>query len=105
VLREYSDVRDVVYAYAELMTHPIPNSIFNVASGVAVSLRDVITALESITRHRLSVQVHQKFFRSNEIGCLRGSSSRLRHAVRLPEPRDLQETLSWMLAESEVLGH
>ena len=98
VFRDYSDVRDVAEAYAQLLTHPKPNQTFNVASGVATSLQELIDALAQITGHSIEVKVNPNFIRKDEIISLRGDDSRLRNAVELKTKKRLNETLSWMVS-------
>ncbi|WP_146748486.1 hypothetical protein [Thiomonas sp. X19] len=49
VARDFSDVRDVVGAYAALLDGPVQGKLFNICSGKAVALRDVIAAMQALT--------------------------------------------------------
>lgn len=96
VFRDYSDVRDVATTYAALLHAPQPGKTFNVASGVATSLNEIIGALTRISGHALNVSVNPNFVRANEIISLRGNESLLREAIPIKTKKRLDETLEWM---------
>jgi len=49
VQRDFTDVRDVVRAYADLLLHGESGRVYNVCSGVAVFLRDVVDLVRELT--------------------------------------------------------
>ncbi len=102
VFRDYSDVRDVADAYAQLLVKPMPSKTFNVASGVASSLQEVIDSLRLITGHNLNIRVNPEFVRKDEIISLRGDDRRLRASVELKTKKRLNETLRWMVTGREL---
>jgi GDP-6-deoxy-D-talose 4-dehydrogenase len=97
VFRDYSDVRDVATAYAALLHTPQPGKTFNVASGVATSLSEIIGSLTRLSGHSLNVSVNPNFVRANEIISLRGNELLLREAMPIQTKKRLDETLEWML--------
>jgi GDP-6-deoxy-D-talose 4-dehydrogenase len=97
VFRDYSDVRDVASTYAALLLTPQPGKTFNVASGVATSLNEIIGALTRLSGHSLHVSVNPDFVRANEIISLRGNETLLRTTIPIQTKRRLDETLEWML--------
>lgn len=99
VYREFSDVRDVVQAYASLLDLSARTTI-NICSEQVYSLREVIALASDISRHTLKVQVNPAFVRANEVRILRGSSERLRTLLPNWHPRALRDTLRWMLSEA-----
>jgi GDP-6-deoxy-D-talose 4-dehydrogenase len=100
VARDFSDVRTVVEAYARLLGTPEAiGATFNVCSGRATSLRELIETMEAISDHRLSVRVNPALVRGDEVKSLCGSPDKLRQAIGpLPMP-PLEVTLRWMLEE------
>lgn len=96
VWRDFSDVRAVVAAYRGLIEAKPVGQVFNVCSGQAVSLREVITMVEEIAGYRIEVSVNPAFVRANEVKTLTGSASRLTSIVPEWAPRALSETLVWM---------
>lgn len=98
VWRDFSDVRAVVRAYRGLIEARPCGQTFNVCSGQAHSLREVLAMCSGITGHSMEVSVNPTFVRANEVKTLCGDASRLRTVLgEWPTPT-LEETLRWMLA-------
>jgi nucleoside-diphosphate-sugar epimerase len=105
VSREFSDVRSVAHAYAELLTLSPRGETVNICNGQGYSLREVIALAEEITGHQMEVCSNPAFVRANEVRTLVGDASKLRSLIgELPAYR-LRDTLSWMLAEPIIAAH
>jgi nucleoside-diphosphate-sugar epimerase len=100
VLREYNDVRMVCQAYLDLLELGQSGEAYNIASGRAVSLRTIISALEGITQHEITVKVNPAFVRANEIATLSGSPKKIEALLGLLSHPSLEDTLRWMLGKS-----
>jgi GDP-6-deoxy-D-talose 4-dehydrogenase len=100
VLREYNDVRTVCQAYLDLLELGQPGEAYNIASGRAVSLRAIISALEGITQHAITVKVNPAFVRANEIATLSGSPKKIEALLGPLSHPSLEDTLRWMLGKS-----
>ena len=101
VARDFSDVRNVVRFYRHLLSTPAAiGETFNICSGQAYTLRDVLLMVREISGHDFEVRVNPAFVRSNEVKILLGSRAKLDAALaeRIPEI-PLHETLRWMLEE------
>jgi GDP-6-deoxy-D-talose 4-dehydrogenase len=98
VARDFSDVRTIVDAYARLLEAPAAiEGTFNICSGVARSLDDVVTLAQSIAGHRLDVRVNPAFVRSDEVRRLAGSPARVEACIGPLARIPLDDTLRWML--------
>lgn len=98
VARDFSDVRAVVDAYLRLIETPAAvGQTFNVCSGAAVSLREVIALACRIAGHEIDVQVNPAFVRANEVKLLQGSREKLERVIGPLAMPPLEETLRWML--------
>lgn len=97
--RDFSDVRVVVWAYVQLLLNPQPGQIYNVSSGVATKLRDVIATLEELAGYKIKLAQVQQLTRAAEIPRLSGDSSKLWAHIGKPPEYSLKETLSWMLKD------
>lgn len=98
VARDFSDVRTVVDSYARLLYAPAAiGKVFNVCSGKARTLAEVIALAERASGHRLDVQVNPDFVRADEVKTLCGSRARLESVIGAVEMPNLAETLAWML--------
>ena len=85
------------------ITHPgmgAPGAIggtFNVCSGRAHTLAEVIELAERASGHRMEVRVNKAFVRANEVKTLCGSRARLESVIGAVKMPELAETLTWML--------
>lgn len=96
VSRDFSDVRDVVAAYVALLESDVHSEVFNVSSGVAVALREVLRMMRDLSGHEIDVRVNPAFVRANEIPVLRGAYGKLASAVGFKPRYMLADTLAWM---------
>lgn len=76
--RDLTDVRDVVRAYAALMRAGRPAEVYNVASGIARTVRSVIEALVALAHVRVRVEVDPARLRPLDNPILAGDASKLR---------------------------
>jgi len=82
--RDFLDVRDVVAAYVLLIscsrTLPL-RAIFNVASGRAIQMADILNRMLNMTAHLIDVQTDPCKLRNTDITCAVGDASALRNAT------------------------
>jgi GDP-6-deoxy-D-talose 4-dehydrogenase len=102
VARDFSDVRNVVQAYMRLLEAPgAVGQTFNVCSGKAWSLNEVLDMVRKISGHDFEVRVNPAFVRANEVKTLLGSRAKLDALSGSAAPRvaeiPLHDTLRWML--------
>ena len=98
VARDFSDVRNVVQLYHRLLCSPAAvGQTFNVCSGTAHTLTEVIQMVKEISGHDFEVQVNPDFVRPNEVRRLLGNRSRLDGVVGTVAEIALEDTLRWML--------
>jgi nucleoside-diphosphate-sugar epimerase len=98
VERDFSDVRAVADAYVRLMATPAAiGQTFNICSGRAVALRDILDLAMKLSGHRMEVRVNPAFVRANEVHSLRGSVISIERRIGSLLHVSLEETLRWML--------
>ncbi|MGY6552329.1 MAG: NAD-dependent epimerase/dehydratase family protein [Erythrobacter sp.] len=98
VARDFSDVRAVVDSYARLLTAPQAiGGLFNVCSGEARSLAEILELAGRLSGHSMKVEVNPAFVRADEVKSLCGSRARLEAVIGPITMPSLEETLSWML--------
>jgi nucleoside-diphosphate-sugar epimerase len=95
--REFSDVRAVAYAYAELLKLSPRGETVNICNGQGYSLRQVIALAEAITGHRIEVRSNPAFVRANEVRTLVGDAAKLKALIGAMPNYSLHDTLRWML--------
>jgi GDP-4-dehydro-6-deoxy-D-mannose reductase len=79
--RDISDVRDTVRAYALLMQRGVPGTVYNIATGVARTMRAVLDALMARARVPVRVEVEAARLRPHDDLVLVGDATRLRDAT------------------------
>ncbi|WP_449369643.1 GDP-mannose 4,6-dehydratase [Thiomonas sp.] len=98
VARDFSDVRDVVAAYVALLESDAQADVFNVCSGRAYALQDVLGMMREMSGHDIEVRVNPAFVRANEIPVLRGDPRKLTVSTDHTPHYTLSDTLDWMFA-------
>ena len=93
VQRDFSDVRDVVRAYALLLQRGTPGEAYNVGSGRAVSVRQIVEWLQALSSKPFRIKVEAKRVRANEVAKLYGSNRKLRRATSWSPVYNLETTL------------
>ena len=100
VWREYGDVRTVASIYTKLLEQSPVGETFNICTGQAYSLREVVTLCKKITGQRMDIEVNPEFVRTNEVRVLKGDNSRLKALIGGWQNFNLRESLIWMLEGS-----
>jgi GDP-4-dehydro-6-deoxy-D-mannose reductase len=96
--RDLLDVRDVVRAYLTLMADGRPGSVYNVCSGGARSMREVVDELVDLSGTRARVEVDPERVRPVDVPLLLGDNARLRGlgwAPSIPFRQTLADLLQW----------
>lgn len=101
IARDFSDVRAVVECYARLLEAGAAGQVFNVCSGRAYTLQDVLELMERIAGYPIEVRVNPAFIRANDVKTLRGSQDRLSRVIGAVQVPDLESTLRWMYESAE----
>lgn len=95
--RDFTDVRDVVRAYWLLLEKGKPGEVYNVCSGRAVVIRELLEMLVAQSQRKLSVETDPARQRPTDVPVLMGDSTRLREATGWVPERNLAETLTDLL--------
>ncbi|MEA2457832.1 MAG: GDP-4-dehydro-6-deoxy-D-mannose reductase, partial [Thermoleophilaceae bacterium] len=96
--RDFTDVRDVARAYRLLLEHARPGA-YNVCSGSAVSVDEILTELTRRAHIPVERFRDPELLRDNEVLEIRGSHDRLTEATgwqpAVPLARSLDDTLAY----------
>jgi GDP-4-dehydro-6-deoxy-D-mannose reductase len=90
--RDFTDVRDVVRAYVAAAGHG--PAVFNVASGRAVSVRELIELVRAAARLPVRHEVDQARVRAHDVPEVRGSAERLRSVTGWEPSISLERTVA-----------
>lgn len=99
--RDFTDVRDVVAAYRLLAERGDSGEIYNVCSGVDVSMEDMVERLLALAGAHITCEVDPDLLRPVDVPVLRGSAERLRKATGWTPTILLEQTLRDVLATTE----
>ncbi|MEW6111019.1 MAG: GDP-mannose 4,6-dehydratase [Thermodesulfobacteriota bacterium] len=100
VSRDFSDVADVVAAYAALLESDTRSVTVNVCSGRATSLREIIAKMNDIAGYEIEVRVNPAFVRANEIPRLLGNNAVLAGLAGMTPQIKIDATLHRMFMDS-----
>lgn len=98
--RDLNDVRDVCRAYRFLLESSIPAGIYNVASGRAVSMEDVVELLRRLARAPIAVEQDPARMRAADVPITCGDPSKLKAATGWEPKIPLEQTLADALEEA-----
>jgi len=104
--RDLTDVRDVAEAYDLLMSRGESGRAYNVCSGRAWMMRDVLEELLHLSSKQIEVSVDPSRFRPNDLPILQGDATRIRTELRwtprLRVEQTLRDTLDWWRQETSA---
>ncbi|HVZ20814.1 MAG TPA: GDP-mannose 4,6-dehydratase [Vicinamibacterales bacterium] len=105
--RDFLDIRDIVRAYAGLMDAGAAGTIYNIASGVARSVRSVLDGLIARARVPIRIEVDPARLRPSDTPILVGDATRLHETTgwtqQVPFDRMLDDLLAyWRQVEAST---
>lgn len=98
VERDFSDVRVVAATYAALLEKSPAGEVFNICSGQAHSLKEILAMMAEIAGYAIEVSINPAFVRANEVKRLQGDAIKISNYFGSVDHVPLQETLRWMFA-------
>ncbi|HOT47416.1 MAG TPA: GDP-mannose 4,6-dehydratase [Spirochaetota bacterium] len=99
VMRDFLDVRDVGDAYIRIMENFKDGSVFNIASGTAYKLSDLVELIQEIARIKLEIHHSDSLIRKNEIVKAIGDSSAFKKEYNWQPVYSIRDSLEWILSE------
>lgn len=79
--RDFTAVEDVVAAYAALVEEDVPSGVYNVCSGNARKISDMLEELVQLSNLKIEVQVDPAKLRPVDVPCFVGCADKLREAT------------------------
>lgn len=76
--RDLSDVRDVVAAYIALMNRGRAGEVYNIGTGVAVAMQDVVSQLCSLSTREIAVTVKESLLRAHDTSVTLANANKLK---------------------------
>ncbi len=103
VVRDFTDVRDVVRAYRLLAIQGVPGEIYNVGSGRGTRLADALATLVGLARSSVEVRVDPARVRPVDQPLLVADASKLRAGTGWLPRWSIEQTLADMLDASRAI--
>ncbi len=95
--RDFTDVRDVVCAYGELLQKGKSGVTYNIGSGKAVSIRSLLDMILSMSQSKIEVKTDKSRLRPLDMPVVEADISLLKKDTGWERKYDLKTTLSEML--------
>jgi GDP-4-dehydro-6-deoxy-D-mannose reductase len=96
--RDLTDVRDTVRAYRLIAEQGAPGRVYNVCSGRAIAIRDLLDMMMSRARVPITVEADPSRYRPNDVPIVLGDAARLRTELGWTPAISLEQTVDDLLA-------
>ena len=93
IIRDFTDVRDVVIAYHLLLHSGKKGEIYNVCSGKGVSLREVISIMTDILDIKIDITVDKHLIRPGENKIIIGCNEKIKGSLGWEPQYTLKQSL------------
>ncbi len=97
VKRDFTDVRDVVAAYFAVLEEGRSNEVYNVCSGSARRLADVISKFEALSGIAIQIDSDPGRLRPNEVAQILGDATKIRRETGWSPQTPFEKTLRDLL--------
>ena len=95
--RDFSDVRDIVRGYREIVERGKPGAPYNICRGEAFSMEEILATLRELAQTKVTVEVDAARFHAADAPLVLGDNSKLRSEVGWKPQTELKQTLSDLL--------
>lgn len=96
--RDLTDVRDTVRAYRLILERGVPERPYNVCSGRAIAIRDLLEMMLARARVPIDVKVDAARYRPNDLPVVVGDARRIRDELGWTPEIPLERTVDDLLA-------
>ncbi|MBP5291248.1 MAG: GDP-mannose 4,6-dehydratase [Lachnospiraceae bacterium] len=93
-MRDFSDVRDVVRAYRLLMEHGRSKETYNVGSGKAISIEELLHMILGISKVHIDVEVDPARLRPVDVPIIEADTTKIYHDTGWKPEIPLAETIA-----------
>jgi GDP-4-dehydro-6-deoxy-D-mannose reductase len=97
IIRDFTDVRDVVRAYIGLIEKGKVGEVYNVCSGIGYSLREILDIIGDLLDVKIKTVINQKLIRPNDNQVIIGSRKKLSSEIGWEPKISIKQTLMDML--------
>lgn len=97
VKRDFTDVRDIVCAYAALMQRGIAGETYNVGSGRAIAIRELLEEIIGLSNAAIRIETDPDKFRPADVPVVEADIRKLERDTGWVKRYELKDTLKDML--------
>ncbi|HEX6201275.1 MAG TPA: GDP-mannose 4,6-dehydratase [Thermoanaerobaculia bacterium] len=98
-VRDFTDVRDMVRAYWLAVTRAKPGEVYNIATGVGITIRELLERLIALSDAEVTLETDPDRLRPSDVEILIGDASKFRADTgwepRVPFDQTLRDTLDF----------
>lgn len=91
--RDFTDVRDVVRAYALLIEKGKPGQTYNVGSGHAYEIREILERIISLSKKKIRIEIDQNKIRPVDVPVIEAEITKLIETTEWVKEIDLEQTI------------
>lgn len=94
IVRDFTDVRDIVHAYYLLLQKGKKGEVYNVCSGKGVSLNEIISIMAEILDINIEISIDESLIRPGEIKEIIGSNEKIKKSLKWDTKYTLKQSLN-----------
>lgn len=100
--RDFTDVRDVVKAYVKLIEVGVPGETYNVGSGNAQAIQEILNLIVSLSKVEIAVEIDPNKLRPVDVPIIEADITKINELTgwkpEIPLQQTIQETLDYWRA-------
>lgn len=97
--RDFTDVRDVVHAYTRLIQFGVPGETYNVGSGHAIPIQEILDKIVAQSSAEISVETDPAKLRPVDVPIIEADTTKIFNATgwkpTIPLERTIADTLDY----------
>lgn len=103
--RDFTDVRDMVRAYLSALEKGVPGDVYNIGSGKAVKIADILKKLMSFSKAKIKIKKDKNLFRPGDVTKIYCDFSKFRRQTgwtpKIPLDATLFDTIEYERSKLE----
>ncbi|NKQ39386.1 MAG: GDP-mannose 4,6-dehydratase [Methanosarcinales archaeon] len=97
VIRDYTDVRDAMKAYHQIALKSKNGTVYNLCSGKAYNLKDLLNILISMSTKDIKIEVDKTKFRPSDLPIMVGNNTKIKSEIGWEPKINIYKTLKDIL--------
>ena len=97
VKRDYTDVRDAVKGYYKIALEAKPGEVYNLCSGKAYNLKDLLNILISFSTTKVNIEIDKSKYRPSDLPIMLGDNTKIKTEIGWIPEIDIHTSLKDLL--------